>query len=215
MFRFFTPGFAIIVICLLLASCATVEQQPVEDIVVEKEKAVIEPAGWQAEQQQRQQIRVWEIRGRLGVQTETNGGSMDIIWKQSNEDYSIHLIPPLGAGSYLIQGNSQFAEIRYPDGHKALINNIDEAFSSALEIDLPANVVKDWIRGLPAASLSIESIKWNEQGLLNRIEQSGWNVEMKKYTGTSILLPHLVYLSHDDNEALDVRLALRQWMLDN
>jgi len=201
--RLLSPSLVLLT-CSILVSCATVKQQ-----------TLTEPAGWIAEQQQRQQIKIWEIRGRLGVQTESNGGSMDIIWKQSDEEFSIRLIAPLGAGTYLIQGDNEVADIRFPDGQKKVVNNIDEVFSSALEIELPANAVKDWIRGLPAKSLSVESISWNEQGLINRIKQSGWNVEMKKYTGNDILLPHAIYLSRDDNDELDVRLVLRQWLVDN
>ena len=194
---------------LMLVSCATVKEQ-----VIEKEQVITEPAGWVAEQHKRQQIENWEIRGRLGVQTESNGGSLDIIWKQSDKDFSIRLIAPLGAGSYLIQGDSYFAEVSFPDGHKEIISSIDDVFSSALEIDLPANAVKDWIRGIPAKSLSIENISWNDQGLLDKIKQSGWNVEMKKYTCNKILLHHVFYLSRDVNAELDVRLVLRQWLID-
>lgn len=85
--RFLSP-LLVILACSILASCATVKQQ-----------GLSEPEGWVAEQQRRQQIKIWEIRGRLGVQTETNGGSMDITWKQSDDEFSIRLIAPLGAGS--------------------------------------------------------------------------------------------------------------------
>lgn len=190
--------------CLILTSCATIKQQ-----------VRTEPADWLAEQQKRQQIKIWEIRGRLGVQTESNGGTMDIIWKQSGQGFSIRLIAPLGAGTYLIQGDNNLAEIRFPDGQKKTVSNVDEVFSSAIEVDLPANAVKDWIRGLPATSLSVEDISWNEQGLLETVKQSGWNVEMKKYTGNEMLLPHIIYLSRDDNADIDVRLVLRQWLVDN
>ena len=83
------------------------------------------------------------------------------------------------------------------------------------EINLPVNAVKDWIRGLPAKTLSVENISWNEQGLLNTVKQSGWNVEMKKYTGNKILLPHVIYLNREDSDELDIRLVLRQWLIDN
>ena len=188
----------------MLASCATV-----------KEQVTTEPAGWMAEQQKRQQIKSWEIRGRLGVQTENDGGTLDIIWKQSELDFSIRLIAPLAAGNYLVQGNGDSAEIRFPDGQIETVNNIDDVFSSILEVNLPANAVKDWIRGLPAKTLSVENISWNDQGLLNTIKQSGWNVEMKKYTGKKILLPHVIYLSRDDDIELDIRLVLRQWLIDS
>lgn len=173
------------------------------------------PSGWVAEQHKRQQINNWEIRGRLGVQTGTNGGSVDIIWKQSGEDFSIRLIAPLGAGSHLVQGDSEFAEIQFPDGRRRIIDDIDDVLSTVLEIDLPVSAVKDWVRGLPARSLSIDKISWNDQGLPERIKQGGWNVEMKNYLGNKILLPHAIYLSRDDNAALDVRVMLRQWLIDN
>jgi len=204
MIRHFSFRLALGFAYLVLVSCAAI-----------KEQTLIEPAGWAAEQHKRQQINIWEIRGRLGIQTESDGGVLDIIWKQSELDHSIRLLAPLGAGNYLVQGNSDFTEIRFPDGEKKIVNNIDDIFSSILEIDLPANAVKDWIRGLPAKSLPVESISWNDQGLINTLKQSGWNVEMTEYTGTEILLPHNIYLSRDVDTELDIRLVLKQWLIDN
>ena len=131
--------------CILLSSCAAI-----------KEKTTVVPEDWQAQQQLRQQIEIWEIRGRLGVQTETTGGSVDLIWKQSREDYSIRLIMPLGVGTYLIQGNGKRALIRYPNGHKRMASNIDQVFSSVLGVNLPVSAIKDWVRGLPAKSLTVK-----------------------------------------------------------
>jgi outer membrane lipoprotein LolB len=204
MFRNSTSRLVVCLQCLIIASCATV-----------KEQITTEPAAWVEEQQKRQQVNNWEIRGRLGVQTETTGGTLDIIWKNADEDYSIRLIAPLGAGSYLVQGNSDYAEIRFPDGQTDIVSNIDVVFTSILEVDLPASAVKDWIRGLPSKALTVEQISWNEQGLLTKIKQSGWNVEMSKYTGDKISMPHVIYLSRDGDDELDVRLVLRQWLIDN
>jgi len=204
MFQNFTSRLVACLLCLFIASCATV-----------KEQTTTEPAAWAAEQQKRQQVNNWEIRGRLGVQTENNGGTLDIIWKNADQDYSIRLIAPLGAGSYLVQGSSDYAEIRFPDGQTDIVSSIDVVFTSIFEVDLPASAVKDWIRGLPSKALTVEQISWNEQGLLANIKQSGWNVEMSKYTGDKILMPHAIYLTRDGNDELDVRLVLRQWLIDN
>jgi len=205
MSNYFPSRLAAAMMCLVLASCATVREQT----------TIKEPAGWQAAQQQRQQIENWEIRGRLGIQTETDGGTMDIIWKQAEQDFSIRLIAPFGAGNYLVRGDNGITEIRYPDGHVQTINNIDDVFSSILKVNLPVNAVRDWVRGLPTKTLPVETISWNKQGLLHTLKQSGWNVEMKKYAGKKILLPHAIYLTRDDNEELDIRLVLRQWLVDN
>lgn len=191
-------------ICLTLASCAMV-----------KEKSSLQPEGWLEQQAQRQQIKIWEVRGRLGVQTQSTGGSMDLIWKQSGEDYSIRLILPLGSGNYLIQGNGRNAVIRYPDGRKKSVRNIDNVFSSVLGVSLPVNAIRDWVRGLPARSLPIDEMLWDDQGLLNTVQQSGWTAEMTSYSGDDLLLPHEIYLSRSDDEDLDIRLLLKQWLIEN
>jgi len=193
-------GFA----CLTLASCATVKQQ-----------IKVEPASWTAEQLKRQQIETWEVRGRLGIQTEFTGGSLDIIWKNDGNDFSIRLIAPMGAGNYLVQGDKNQAEIRFPNGSTRIINNIDNVFFSMLEVDLPTSAVKDWIRGIPSKALPVEQISWDKKGHLNRIKQAGWNVEMTKYSGDKVPMPHNIYLSRDGESELDMRLILRQWLIDN
>jgi outer membrane lipoprotein LolB len=201
---------AISLACLMLISCTTVKEQ------VEKQTpASLQPAGWIAEKVKRQQVSYWEIRGRLGLQTEKTGGSMDIIWKQAGEDYTIRLIAPLGAGNYMIQGGKDFAEIRFPDGEKQIVDNVDDIFASALEVDLPTSAIKDWVRGLPAGALPVKQIEWNEQGLIKRVKQSGWNVEMTRYSGTKVSMPHSIFVSRENNDDLDVRLVLRQWLVDN
>lgn len=205
MHRYFSFFLTAALACLLLSSCATLKD----------EKSNIEPADWPEELQKRQQISSWEIRGRLGVQTKDNGGSMDLIWQQSGDDFTIRLLAPLGAGNYLIQGEKGAAEIRFPDGTKQWVDNTEDIFEYVLDVKLPASAVRDWVRGLPAGGLSTQSTVWNTKGLIDRIKQSGWNVEMRKYSGDKILVPHNIYLSRDDDSELDIRLLLRQWLVDN
>jgi len=194
----------------LLASCASIKPQ-----VEEKEPEFKVPADWAYEQEQRKKISQWEVRGRLGIQSEYNGGSLDIIWKQAGDDFSMRLIAPLGAGNYLIQGDKTFAEIRFPDGRKKMINSVDEVFASTFDIDLPASALIDWVRGIPASALSLEKIDWNEQGLMMYAEQSGWSINISKYSGDKMAMPHAIYLTRDDNDELDIRLVLRRWLLDD
>lgn len=195
----------------LLASCATINQTVTE----EKKYAEEVPVNWADEQKRRKKINQWEVRGRLGIQSEYSGGSLDIIWKQIGDDFSMRLIAPLGAGTYLIQGNETFAEIRFPNGKKKIINSINDVFVTTFGVDLPASALIDWVRGIPASVLTLEKIDWNEQGLMKYAEQSGWNINISKYAGDEIAMPHAIYLSRDDNAELDIRLLLRQWLLDD
>ena len=210
----------LLVLCLLSAACSTtVKDEPKKTVSVSqqdkqtsKEKL---PVDWADQEQMRKAIQQWELRGRLGVQTADNGGMMDIIWKQTANEFSIRLIAPLGAGSTLIQGVNDYATIRYPDGSKRDIEDVNQVFKQALNVDLPASALKDWVRGLPASDMAIQKRTWNELGLIERLQQSGWKVEMKEYTGTDIQMPHAIYLSHRDREELDIRLLLKQWLIDD
>lgn len=197
-------------VLFLLASCASMKPQ-----IEEKLPEFKIPSDWASEQEKRKQISLWEVRGRLGVQSEHNGGSLDLIWKQSGDDFSMRLIAPLGAGTYLIQGNKTFAEIRFPDGKKEIIDSIDDVFAKTLGVNLPASALIDWVRGLPASALTLEKVSWNEQGLMKHAEQSGWHVDLTKYAGINTAMPHAIYLTRDDNAELDIRLLLRQWLVDN
>ena len=207
----------LIFLSLLATACTTTmkDQQDEQEKVrqQEKKKRTI-PVGWEEQEVIREAIHRWELRGRLGVQTATDGGMMDIIWKQSANEFSIRLIAPLGAGSTLIQGAEDYATIRYPDGSKETIDDVDTVFSQALNVDLPASALKDWVRGLPASKLGLQKRTWNKLGLIERLQQSGWQVEMKEYTGTDIQMPHAIYLGHKDREELDIRLLLKQWLID-
>ena len=104
--------------------------------------------------------------------------------------------------------------MRYPDGHKEIIEDVDTVFTSVLAVKLPVTAIRDWLRGLPARRMSVKEINWNDQGLINVLKQSGWRVEMKKYVGGEILMPHAIYLSRADNAALDIRLIIRRWLID-
>lgn len=199
-----------VLVTLLLASCATINQP-----VIEEEKLDPIPANWASEQEQRKNINQWEVRGRLGIQSEYNGGSLDIIWKQMGDNFIMRLIAPLGAGTYLIQGSKSFAEIRFPDGKKKMINSIDDIFASTFNVELPASALLDWVRGIPASALTLEAIDWNQQGLMKHAEQSGWNIEISKYAGSEMAMPHAIYVTRNDNDEMDIRLVLRQWLLDN
>jgi outer membrane lipoprotein LolB len=210
--RHLSVACAYLIVSFMAVSCTSIQQQPVDEEPLKQVSDV--PDGWQEQQSLRRQIENWEIRGRIGVQTKTNGGSMDIIWKQAQQSYSIRLIAPLGAGSYHVQGEQGFAEVRHPDGRKEIIDNVDKVFASTLNVELPTSAIKDWIRGLPAASLTQEKISWNVHGLPDKLKQSGWNVHLTKYTGKDLLLPHAIYLSRDDDTDLDIRLVLRQWLVD-
>jgi outer membrane lipoprotein LolB len=173
------------------------------------------PENWQETLERRHQIDSWKIQGRLGVQTEDNGGSLDLFWSQKGEDYSIRLIAPMGQGTILIKGNAQGVRIKTAEGEQ-YAENADALLASSLGTKVPVTGLRDWLRGMPMKNKPVIKQSWNEQGQLYKLLQDDWNVEMSNYkrVGES-LLPHDFYLSRDDRPELGIRLLIRQWALSD
>ena len=171
------------------------------------------PPGWGQAKRQRQAIRSWELRGRLGIQTAETGGSFDLNWRQSGDEYSIRLLAPMGRGVVQIAGDSHLATVRQADGKTRTIDDPGALFESVLGVPLPLSALRDWVRGLPAQALSLDKRHWNDRGLLDTIDQDGWHVELSNYLGAPAL-PHKIRLTRSDDDELDVRLALRRWLVD-
>ena len=186
---------------VLLASCASVYEQTFES-----------PGDWADRMHRQQQISDWSIKARLGVQTETEGGSFDVFWQQHEASYEIRLVAPMGQGAVQIQGDNGGVTISLADGRTEYANDADQLFTAMTGLSLPVNGLRDWLRGLPIQGEAIQHISWNEQGQLYKIEQRGWRVEMGRYRLVADHdLPHAFYLEREDRPELSVRLLVREW----
>ncbi len=197
----------------LLSACAHLDA-PEAGPETGGERAETVPDTWPDAQRRRRAIHSWELRGQLGIQTAETGGSMTFNWRQDGAEYVIRLQAPMGRGRYLLSGDENGAVVRQPDGSSHYLSNLDELFEQVFGVKLPVRALKDWLRGLPAEGMAVTAIHWNESGLIETMQQSGWRIELKKYLGEP-LLPHKIFMSREDDESLDIRLALRQWMIDN
>ena len=191
------------VLIMLLTACAVVPEQLSR-----------QPFDWPERLQHNRQISDWTIRGKLGVQTETDGGSFDLFWQQQAASYEIRLIAPLGQGAVFIQGNADGVMIQTADGRKEFAEDADALFIAMTGVSLPVTGLQDWLRGTPIDGSFIENISWNEHGQLYKLKQRGWNVEMNRYKASGDSeLPHAFYLGRDDQPELLVKLLVRRWDL--
>jgi outer membrane lipoprotein LolB len=171
------------------------------------------PENWQDTLAHRHQIGSWKLQGRLGVQTEDNGGSLDLFWDQKDDSYSIRLIAPMGQGTILIKGNGQGVHIKTADGEQ-YAENADALLASSLGVKLPVTGLRDWLRGLPMENKPIVKQSWDRHGQLYQLVQDGWNVEMSNYKKVgNYQLPHNFFLTRDDRPELGIRLLIRRWKL--
>jgi len=185
----------------MLASCASVSQQILQ-----------RPADWEQRLQHNKQINDWTIKARLGVQSETEGGSFDVFWQQLTDAYDIRLIAPMGQGAVHITGDNGGVTISLADGQSEYSDDAEALFASMTGMSLPVTGLQDWLRGMPIEGEDIQHASWNEQGQLYKLEQRGWRIEMNRYkTVTDYELPHAFYLEREDRPELSVRLLVREW----
>lgn len=197
-----TTRFAATTILLtLLASCAGLQPQLLR-----------QPADWPQRLAHNSTLKSWELQGRLGVQTATEGGSFDLLWEQNSDAYSIRLFAPMGRGAMLINGDADGVSVRTADGQERFDRDADRLFAEATGIELPLTGLKDWLRGLPMQRLATDQISWNEQGQLYKLAQNGWKVEMNRYRDVDgYALPHKFYIERDDHPELAIRLVILRW----
>ena len=171
-----------------------------------------QPDSWDADVVQKKKIKQWNLKARLGIQTESEGGAFDLFWKQDIDSYTIRLIAPLGMGALTIEGDSEAVKVRDAQGLTQHAANPDLLIKQSLGIDLPVSSLRQWLLGLPDRTLAVESMTWNGQGQLHRLGQAGWKIEMLRHqvVGESVV-PHFFVLQRDDRPELDIRLIIRQW----
>ena len=172
------------------------------------------PAHWQETLQHRKQIVAWKIQGKLGIQTEDNGGSLDLFWNQQRDVYQIRMIAPMGQGAVLIRGNAQGVYVKTADGTEQYSDDADVLLASSLGVDIPLAGLRDWLRGLPAKGQPASLQRWDDKGQLVKLVQNNWNIEMSDYRKVvEHKLPHSFHFGRDDRPELSIRLLIRQWKL--
>ena len=176
------------------------------------EQQTVEPEGWQKRIEHNSTINGWTLQARLGIQSETEGGSFDLFWDETPAAYTMRMIAPMGMGAAQITGNEAGVTLKMADGREQFSDDPDELFATMTGLALPVSGLRDWIRGMPMHDVAFSDPVWNENNQLHKLKQMGWRVEMNKYRKVNEFeLPHAFYLEREEGSELSVRLLVRRW----
>lgn len=196
-------------ICALLATgaCSTVPDEPA--LLQTREQI-----------EKRQALQQWRLNARLGVQSATEGGSLDMFWTQRGERYQIRLVAPLGQGALLLEGDASQVSARLASGER-LQGEPGQLLQQHFGVAVPVASLRYWLRGLPAPDTPLQNVERNAAQQLQRFTQHGWKVELRDYRKIAdVMLPHRFYLepldaaSAADGGDTSVRLLVQQWVLN-
>lgn len=199
MFRYLFPFLLI----MLLGACA---RQPV---VPEDSRQL----AWEQHRSLVMNLKDWKIQGRVGLYTADEAWPGDLHWQQSDAQYDMRIIAPMGAGNlhvYSVEGgvmleHSSNTQAHFTPDPEALIQ---QQFGWML----PMKNLRYWITGIPSPLVNIQGkLDLDAQGRLNSLKQSGWNISFLRYQELKgLALPQKVLLEHED---LSLKIVIRKWQI--
>ena len=151
----------------------------------------------------------WRIKGKLGVRTEVDSGSVTVDWRQREDRYGIHVSGPFGRGSTRIEGNPQFIVIDQAGEAAVTSATPERLLQETLGWFIPIDDLRHWVQGLPTSDKAVAGATYNEQGMLATFEQADWLVSISRYKPVEKwLLPHRVKINKGKVQLI---LAIHQW----
>ena len=193
------PVTLLVVLGLSITGCSSLPQAPTSGSLTVTD--------WPQHKQQLRQLKHWEIKGKIGVRTSTDGGSAFIEWRQWNDQFKLRLSGPLGQGATFIEGGTDYATLSSNQG-KFSSHSPEALVFEHTGWDIPIENLVFWVKGIPADRGSYRS-QVNASGTLERLEQLGWTLTFSRYTlALGHPLPQKIKIEKDD---LTVILAIKQW----
>ena len=190
----------LLLLALFLSACSNISQQPSNN------NQSPSFANSSAEQEARQALLAplskWRMRGKIGLRSPQQNGSGFIDWQQDGEQFRLQVSGPLGQGSTVIAGNKHELSIQGEE----IIDNPQAQAEQALGWPLPQQQMPYWVRGLASPDENSKA-EWSE-GLLQKLQQGGWDIEYLRYSRHRIPLPEKIKLKRGD---IQLTLVVKRW----
>lgn len=163
----------------------------------------------QSHQSKMQQVRNWQIRGKLAFRSEQDKFSANLNWRQQEEDFRLNLSSFLGTNILLLEKHQGRVELQYDDQQYQHIS-ATSLLSDLLGWNIPVEAISQWIKGRASAEARAE---FSDNGLLSRLQTNdGWVVSYSDYRQTdNVLLPHLINLQAGPNK---IKIRVDAWQLN-
>lgn len=162
-------------------------------------------------QQQLDHLNHWQVRGKLSVVSSDASNTGYLTWKQNQQEYDLYIAGPFGAGSSRLQGNQQQASLLIP-GWKTpqYANSAEELMQVHTGWNFPVSQIRYWVKGQPIPGSKVKT-HFNDNGLLDHIEQHGWTVRYSRYQQQGeYWLPGLVRIK---GHGFRFTFAIKEWTL--
>ena len=178
------------VCALLLASCATIDQNPTPTQLIAPDAA-------------------FEIVGRISARHASEAAAANFRWMHSLDRDELEFTSPLGQTIARMEGDSRGARLLAADGSAISAENWSALTERALHFPLPVEGLASWIQGLPRAG-STHTSEAGAGGLPAVLRQDGWEIVYQAYgtAGAGRTRPTRIALNYPE---VEVRIVIDEW----
>ena len=154
----------------------------------------------------------WQFRGRVSLTRGEEGWHAGVKWREEAGLYDLRLSGPLGQGAIQVTGREGLVRLTAANGQVIIANDADALVADVTGWQFPVRGIRYWVRGLPAPAPQPPAvISRDEAGALQRLQQSGWDIEYTRFEHIDGWnWPTRMRLT---NEELVVRLVIDDWVL--
>lgn len=158
------------------------------------------------------QIQQWQVRGKLSVVTAEDAVTGYLTWHQDNEDFDLFLSGPFGQGSSRLVGNNASASLTLPNKDPVHAPSAEYLMARYLGWQFPVLDIRYWVKGQPSPNSTFTEVR-NSMGLLESLQQHGWQVEFSRYQpqGDTWLPGRIKMIGHD----FKFIFAIKEWTIND
>lgn len=168
-------------------------------------------AAWRARVAALTGVDAWELSGRVGVVTATDGGSGSLDWKQYGDELSFDFRGPLGAGAIHIDGNAQVLHVRTSRGDDFVTSDPEDDFARYLHMPMPVFSMRYWMLGIPDPGVPYTKVA-DATGEPLTLDQRGWRVQYQEYAVVQGHPLPVLFTLHRGQ--VRIKVAVSQWTLE-
>ena len=167
-------------------------------------------SNWYARQESLEQLRQWNLSGRVSVRTSTDAVNGSLTWRQDGRQVELGFRGPLGVGGFRLTGDDSQMLFEDSKGQQLVLDDPGNALASHTGWGVPLNSLGYWVRALPDPATPVEQ-SFEPSGRLSQLHQDGWLVSYEKYAMEgAFAMPGRVTVERDD---VRIRLVVDNWML--
>lgn len=164
---------------------------------------------WQQRHQALINLDKWQIQGRTVIRQGKEAVNAGLRWQEDQGVYQIKLEGPFSQGGITLEGNERQAVLTMTDGEKIIAADPEELIKEIMGVQLPIRALRDWVRGIPDASINVDRLELDAKGQVTHLIQQDWDITFFRYVPFGKhSMPEKIFINKQD---MSLRLVIMRW----